>query len=392
MKKVFALILAAAMLLCTAAFAEEVEQNIVTLDPAVEMYVHAVHGLRLRSEMDLDDDTNILRVLPLNETVLVDSIIDGVWAHVTYVLPEAEETAAEETAAEETEAEETATEETATEETAVEETAAEETATEETATEETVAEETIEGYMWYDYLGEEELSFTTSSKSDAAEDSRTITVYGAYVLDENGFIQVDDLEQPIVADIEMTKEDYVYYRVMTDEGITNAMEDLDELVESVVKEAEDEFDDIYRDQYFEAHDEYPEEIDEEATIIQMIPVLDENGEIIYGEDGEPVLDEVEFTKEDYVDYIVNASLIEKEEEFLDLVDEVIAKAEAEFDAIYEAQQQGVESSEVRWTEASDEEGEPVEVVEVVVPEEPAEETPVEEPAEEPVVEEPVVEE
>ena len=121
MKKVFALILALAMLLCSMAFAEEVEPQVVTLDPAVEMYVQAIAGLRLRSEMDLTNDENIIRVLALNETVLVDSIIDDEWAHVTYELPEEEQTE---------------------------------------------EETTIEGYMWYEYLDEEPFVFTSTAKTD----------------------------------------------------------------------------------------------------------------------------------------------------------------------------------------------------------------------------------
>ena len=95
MKRAIALILALAMLACTVVLAEDQERQIVELDAPVQMYVHAIHGLNLRSEMDLDNDDNIQRVLLLNETVMVDYIVDGVWAHVTYVLPASEQVEAE---------------------------------------------------------------------------------------------------------------------------------------------------------------------------------------------------------------------------------------------------------------------------------------------------------
>lgn len=95
MKRAIALILALVMLACTTVFAENQEPQIVMLDAPVQMYVHAVHGLNLRSEMDLDNDDNIQRVLLLNETVMVDYIVDGVWAHVIYVLPASEQVAEE---------------------------------------------------------------------------------------------------------------------------------------------------------------------------------------------------------------------------------------------------------------------------------------------------------
>lgn len=207
MKKVFALILAAAMLLCTAAFAEEVEQNIVTLDPAVEMYVHAVHGLRLRSEMDLTNDENIIRILGLNETVLVDSITNDEWAHVTYELPEEEQT--EEV-------------------------------------------KTIEGYMWYEYLGEEPYEFTSTAKTD----TRTIIVYGVWT-------GVDDDGYDVYEDIEMTKEEYVEYRVLTDPRFDEALDLADAWVEEMIEEAEATFDEIY-------YEQHPEVDPEEETIVTSL--------------------------------------------------------------------------------------------------------------------------
>ena len=95
MKKAIALMLAVAVLVCSVVFAEAREPQVVMLDAPVQMYVHAVHGLRLRSEMNLEDDDNIQRVLLLNETVMVDYIVDGIWAHVTYVLPASEQVEAE---------------------------------------------------------------------------------------------------------------------------------------------------------------------------------------------------------------------------------------------------------------------------------------------------------
>lgn len=207
MKKVFALILAFAMLLCTAAFAEEVEPQVTTLDPAVEMYVQAIRGLRLRSEMDLTNDENIVRVLALNETVLVDSIIDDVWAHVTYELPEEEQT--EEV-------------------------------------------KTIEGYMWYEYLGEEPYEFTSTAKTD----TRTIIVYGVWT-------GVDDDGYDVYEDIEMTKEEYVEYRVLTDPRFDEALDLADAWVEEMIEEAEATFDEIY-------YEQHPEVDPEEETIVTSL--------------------------------------------------------------------------------------------------------------------------
>lgn len=188
MKRAIALILALAVLACTTVFAEDQEPQIVMLDAPVQMYVHAVHGLNLRSEMDLDNDDNIQRVLLLNETVMVDYIVDGIWAHVIYVLPASEQVAEEleteiEAVAEEIEEAEAnataepaataelaaTTEPTATAEpTAENEEAAEELEAEleeieenaeaaaetEPAEEETADPNTIEGFMWLGYLGE----------------------------------------------------------------------------------------------------------------------------------------------------------------------------------------------------------------------------------------------
>ena len=178
MKRAIALILALVMLACTTVFAEDQEPQIVMLDAPVQMYVHAVHGLNLRSEMDLDNDDNIQRVLLLNETVMVDYIVDGVWAHVIYVLPASEQVAEEleaeiemvEEQIEEVEANAT-TEPAATTDPATEaeiEEAAEELESEieemeenaeaaaetEPTEEETTDPNTIEGFMWLGYLGE----------------------------------------------------------------------------------------------------------------------------------------------------------------------------------------------------------------------------------------------
>ena len=169
MKRAIALILALAMLACTVVFAEDQEHQIVELDAPVQMYVHAIHGLNLRSEMDLDNDDNIQRVLLLNETVMVDYIVDGIWAHVTYVLPASEQVEAElEAEIEEVEAvieselEENAEVEPATTTVPATETEAAATEAEENAeveeetepAEEAETVRTIEGYMWLCYLGQ----------------------------------------------------------------------------------------------------------------------------------------------------------------------------------------------------------------------------------------------
>lgn len=219
MKRAIALILALVMLACTTVFAENQEPQIVMLDAPVQMYVHAVHGLNLRSEMDLDNDDNIQRVLLLNETVMVDYIVDGVWAHVIYVLPASEQVAEEleaeiemvEEQIEEVEANAT-TEPAATTDPATEaeiEEAAEEleseieemeenaeaAATTEPAAEADPAEEEtegvriIEGYMWLGYLGEKAYRPAKRSSSapsetpapvvtPAPEDSPDVPVHG----------------------------------------------------------------------------------------------------------------------------------------------------------------------------------------------------------------------
>ena len=334
MKKVFALILAFAMLLCAMAFAEEVEPQVTTLDPAVEMYVQAIRGLRLRSEMDLTNDENIIRILGLNETVLVDSITNDEWAHVTYELPEEEQT--EEV-------------------------------------------KTIEGYMWYEYLGEEPYEFTSTAKTD----TRTIIVYGVWT-------GVDDDGYDVYEDIEMTKEEYVEYRVLTDPRFDEALDLADAWVEEMIEEAEATFDEIYYEQHPEVDPE-EEEVSYEATIMMPIPLFDENGDPVIGEDGEPVYEEVEMTKEEYIDLFVEIYYEEADQEIImPVVDEIIAEAEAEFEVIYEAQQKGIKSSDVVWVPVIDEETKE-EIGEEPVVLEPEEE-PAEEPAEEPVVEEPVVEE
>ena len=356
MKRAFALILALA-LLCAMAFAETAEPEVVALDPAVEMYVHAVHGLRLRSEMDLENDENIIRVLALNEAVLVDAIVDGVWAHVTWELPEAEQTGE--------------------------------------AT-------TVEGYVWYEYLGEAPFVYIATQSGP-----RTIIVYDAYVLNEDGEIQLDEEGHPITADQEMNKEEYVQYRVSFI---------IEEEVERVAQEAESEFYVIYFEQnygwdydpetgsisatdedgdtlYYNGSDYYlvvngeivvvdgydysnifgimsPEQVldsyhnafRDESYIMVFMPEVDpETGDMIPSEDEEAV----PMTKDQYVAYFMETIMMETDME--GLTEALIEQAEAEFDAIYAAQQSGVESSTVDWSS-----GEPV----VVEPEE----KPADEPA------------
>lgn len=360
MKRAFALILALA-LMCAMAFAETAEPEVVHLDPAVEMYVHAIHGLRLRRAMDLEDDTNIIRVLALNEAVLVDAIVDGVWAHVTWELPEAEQT--------------------------------------EEAT-------TLEGYVWYEYLGAQARRFTASSA-----DSRTIIVYGAYVLGPDGNPISDGEGGFVTADQEMNKEEYVQYRVMTDAELAASQPDFDETLAAHTQEFSDDFDVLFMKQrwdldydpvtrtytvyfvsdsgyhhsvtidtygqgrdendqeYVGAYEFFPDddvfyrcytthngspsfnECDQKITV--DVPVLDENGEQVY-EDGVPVTEPVQMWKDEYIQYRADELFAEKEQAYDAQVEEFIAHAEAEFDAIYAAQQSGVESSTVDWST-----GEPV---------------------------------
>ena len=359
MKKVFALILAFAMLLCAMAFAEEVEPQVTTLDPAVEMYVQAIRGLRLRSEMDLTNDENIIRVLALNEVVLVDSIIDDEWAHVTYELPEEEQTE---------------------------------------------EETTIEGYMWYEYLDEEPFVFTSTAKTD----TRTIIVYGAYVLDKNGDIMCEEDGTPITADTEMTKEEYVEYRVLTDPRMEDAQNAAEQLIKDIVDEAEATFDEIFREQYKERTGEDYEEptVSYMETIEIEVPMLDENGDpvIELDEDGNPVIDEetglpkpvyetTTVTKKEYIELFYEIACEEAAETIvIPTYEEIVAEAEAEFEAIYEAQQKGVESSTVVWQPktdkdgnvVTDEDGNVIEEPVVIVPEE-TEEPEVPEETEEPDV-------
>ena len=68
----------------------------------------------------------------------------------------------------------------------------------------------------------------------------------------------------------------------------------------------------------------------------------------------PVTEPVQMWKDEYIQYRADELFAEKEQAYDAQVEEFIAHAEAEFDAIYAAQQSGVESSTVDWST-----GEPV---------------------------------
>ncbi|MGN0990138.1 MAG: hypothetical protein ACI4O4_01645, partial [Candidatus Ventricola sp.] len=279
MKKVLALLLVTVMLLCSMAFAESAESQIVTLDPPVKMYVLS-RGLRLRSEMDFENDENILRVLSQNDAVLVDSIIDDVWAHVTYEMPG--------------------------------------------------DEQNIEGYVWYEYLGENQQRTKSADKSAGNSAAK----------DDAGTV------------VTMSREEYIALRVMTDKGLTEALAALDEAFGECAEKAGYDFDALYIDGVFgcgydsvtgeitfydptltdEEKEEIAKEINgylngenaDDATVVIEIGYADEETDDVF-------VEKVEMTKDEYAQFIALLELEEQQAAYEELVADVIAKAGAEYD-------------------------------------------------------------